>query len=221
MQPEPSAAWKIHIHQLAPDPDRQPVGGVFVPGELAHTHSGLPFGEDRAVEQEQERDFTVAQRMKILGGGHFEVVGTGHVQIDFGAALKTAHHHIGVRPQKGLERIAPLRESAEQLLQTFFFGPGIAAALRLDTNLAMQRNRMNRSARGLFDTQSERNRGNRGVRLRFSVQHLEIDLAHAGTPASTGRHLARNESKKASISRHASSPPSNPFQRRRTIPVSS
>ena len=94
--------------------------------------------EDRAAEQEAERDLAVLQGIKILGGGHVEVVRAGHGEVDHRRARERRDDEAGVGPEQAPERLAPARGLAEQVEQPLLFRRRVAPPGRLDPDLAAQ-----------------------------------------------------------------------------------
>src|SRR5262249_41618769 len=110
---------------------------------------------------------------------------------------------------------------SEQLLEGRLLVGSVAPALRLDADLAAQRERVDGLAGGRLDTEAEDERRRRRVPLHAHAEDREAELAHGDRSSGTSRVFRRNRAKKASISCHASAPPSKPRQRCRTTPVSS
>ena len=57
---------KITVHQIAPQPDRQSVFRLFLPGHLLDAEAELAAREDRPAEKKQQRDFSVSSASKYL-----------------------------------------------------------------------------------------------------------------------------------------------------------
>ena len=89
----------------------------------------------------------------------------------------------------------------------------VATQLRLDPNLASQRDRVHGGGAALGQPEAEHDRRHSGVRLRARAEHLELEGAH--------RARARTSSKNESIASRASCPPSKPRQSLRNWPTSS
>src|SRR5262249_34320435 len=107
---------------------------------------------------------------------------------------------------------------AEELFQAGLLRCGVPPALRLDADLAAECDGVDGlAARVEAEAEDERRHG--GVRLHPDPEDGEVEPAHPALRAE--RLRARSRAKKSSRSFPASSPPSNPFQRRRTTPVSS
>src|SRR5580704_11297836 len=115
--------------------------------------------------------------MKILAGSDFEIVGARHRQLDRRRAIKCGRQMRDVGPQKGLHGIAPSRRFTEQFLESTLFRIGIAAAIRLDSNLASQRNRMNRCTALLPDTNHEYQRWYCRIAFRTRRFDFETELS--------------------------------------------
>ncbi len=88
--------------------NRQPEVCLFLPGDLADLKKTI-FGrvEDRAAEQEAERDFAVFECVKVLGRGHIEVERAGDGEVDDGTAGKRRDDDAGVSPERAPERLTP------------------------------------------------------------------------------------------------------------------
>ena len=133
--------------------------------------------ERGAREQQHERDLAVVERVEELGARDLEVVGAGDRQVDLGRAVEAGDRRRHVRPQEGLQRLAPLRRLAEHLDEPLLFVVVVATELRLDADLAPQRDRVHRRAGRLGDAEAEHDRGHRGVRLRHARRAPSNDEA--------------------------------------------
>jgi hypothetical protein len=96
--------------------------------------------------------------VEVLRRRHLEVVGAGHGQVDLGRAGEPRHRHAHLRPQERPQRVPPPRRLPEQLEEPRRLGGVVAAALRLDHELATERNGVDRLAVGLGQPQAEEER---------------------------------------------------------------
>ena len=83
-----------------------------------------------------------------------------------------------VRPEERAQRVAPPRCLAEELVEARLLVGRVAAPLRLDADLAAQRDGVHRGARRLGDPHPQHDRRHRRVRLRAGVEHLERQGGH-------------------------------------------
>nr|WP_279580934.1 hypothetical protein [Fodinicola feengrottensis] len=81
-----------------------------------------------------------------------------------------------------LECVAPPRPVAEQGAEQLAFFLVVAPALRLDPELAAQRDGMHRLTVRIGDAQLEKQRGTHAVLVRLSVDALEDQVSHRGHP---------------------------------------
>src|SRR5262249_60771503 len=133
----------VAVHELAPGGDRQSVTRLAIPWDLRDPQAALAPREDGTAEEKQERDLAALQRVEVLRRGDVEVVRARHREIDLAGAREPGSHRGDVRPEERLQRIAPALGHPEQLLEARPLVGGVAPTLRLDPDLAAQRERVN------------------------------------------------------------------------------
>ncbi len=228
VQAQPAGVGEVLVHQPAPCVDRQPVGGFEVPRHLLHAEACLTPGENRAGEQQFQRDQTVTQGLQVLGGGNVEVKSAGQREPNLGLAGEALDHGAALQPEEGLQGGGPAAALAEEVQQTGLFLGCVAAALGQDPDLAAQGDGVYCGPGGLGHPQRRGELGRCRIRFRLDVQDVEGQGDHGRPPDVDCRvvswtgvlRLLIFAKKEVSWSR-ASWPPSKPRHRRRRCPTSS
>ena len=153
--PEPSAVRKVQVHQPPPHGDREPERGLLVPGDRLGGEPGLAAGEHGAGEEQQQGDLPATQPVEVLGRGHLEVVAAFHRQVDLRRRPEAGDGRRHMGPQNGPERVTPSGRLAEQLVEPLLLFRRVAPLLRLDADLAAQRQGVDVAAVGLRHPQPE------------------------------------------------------------------
>src|SRR5580698_3306027 len=113
-QSEPGAVGIIRVHHFPPHRNGQTVTRLFVPWDGRHLQGSLRTCiEQRAAEEQAQRNLAIADAVKILGGGDVEIEGAGNLELRKGRAGEGRDHYARVSPQHGTQRAAPTVRSAE------------------------------------------------------------------------------------------------------------
>src|SRR5262249_33484015 len=152
---EPSRVRIVAIHQVAPGRDGKTVAGLTIPRHLRHLQAPVALREHGAAEEKEQRDLARLERVQILRGGDLEVVGARDRQIDLALAGEPGRHGRDVGPEERLQRVTPARAGPEQLLERRALVRGVSPSLRLDADLAAQRDRVDALAAARIDAQAE------------------------------------------------------------------
>ena len=75
--------------------------------------------EDRAAEQEKQRDVAVREAVEIFRGRDIEIEGAGTCRSTWSLPVKARDHDAGVSPQQGAKGLAPAFRLAEEIAQAF------------------------------------------------------------------------------------------------------
>ncbi len=228
VEAQPAGVRIVELDHLLPDRYGQRVGRLAVPRHLFHPEPVAAPGEDRAGEQQRERDRAFPESVQVLRPGDLEVVGARQRQVDVAGAGEALHHRGALHPHEGSQRVPPPGPAAEQGEQARLLGLGVAAALRLDPDLAAQRDGVDLRAGRLLDPQPGGQLRRHRVRLGHDVEHAEPQPGHRATcpsmPAGStraGRARAATAAKNSSIDCRTSVPPSKPRHSRRSCPTNS
>ena len=224
---QPGAAGEVRVDKLAPDRHRHPVRGLGAPRHQLDREARLGGHEHGAAEQQDQRDRAVVEAVQVTGRGHLQVVGARHRQVDLGHRGEAGDHDRDRGELDRLDRLGPAGRVAEQVVQAFGLGRGVAAAVRLDADLAAQRDGVHLDAGPFGDGQLEGQGRGGGVLVRGHAGTAEDQVGHVSALHGKGlrgrtrvtarcRRPARNFSSAA----RASAPPSNPCQYSRSSPTS-
>ena len=180
---QPRAAGEVRVDELAPDGHRHPVGGFGAPRHQLDREALLGGHEHGAAEQHQQRDRAVVQALQVAGRSHLQVVGARHRELDLGHRGERGDHR-GHRGQLDrLDRVGPARRVAEQVVQPLRLRRGVPPPVRLDPDLAAQRDRVHPHPGSFGDGQLEGQGGRRGVPVRGRAGTAEDQVGHVSAPA--------------------------------------
>ena len=184
---QPGAAGEVRVDEVAPDRYRHPVRGLGAPRHELDREARLGGDEDGAAEQQQHRDRSVVQALQVAGRGDLQVVGARHREVDLGHRGEAGDHRRDRGELDRLDRLGPAGRVAEQVVQPLRLGRGVAAAVRLDADLAAQRDRVHPDAGPLGDGQLEGQGRRHGVPVRGRAGTAEDEVGHVSVfqPPST------------------------------------
>ncbi len=110
------------VDGLAPDADRQPVGGLLAPWHLLCLQPAVGHPEHGAAEQQQQRYLAAVQAGEVPGRPDLQVIAEHHRQVELDAAGEAGHHDRHVGELQRPERLGPALRLAEEIVQPLGLG---------------------------------------------------------------------------------------------------
>src|SRR5208283_5762908 len=110
------------LHHPLPHSHRHPISALFVPRDPLHLQTSVRSGvENRSAEQKKKRHFSFPKCIKVLRGGHVQVVSAQNWQDSICHFGEWTHRYACMAPKPGAKRLPPTIWCAKKIDQPLFF----------------------------------------------------------------------------------------------------